>query len=104
VDIAGSEKEYVISAELPGVDEKDIHVELRGDSLILSAEKRQEAKSEGKGFYRIERSYGSFQRVLAVPDDADTDAVKASYKKGVLTVTLPRKASIAPVSRRIAIE
>jgi HSP20 family protein len=98
VDIAGSEREYTVTAEIPGVDEKDIVVELKGDSLIIRAEKRQEERTEDKGYYRVERSYGSYQRILAVPKDVDTDAVRAKYDSGVLTVTLPRKA-IAPEPR-----
>jgi HSP20 family protein len=104
VDITGSEKEYVVSAELPGVDEKDIHVELKGDALIIRAEKRQEEKSEDKGYYRVERRFGSFQRVLAVPKDADTGNIKAACKNGVVTITMPRQAPAEPAARRIAIE
>lgn len=105
VDISGSDKEYVISAELPGVEEKDISLELKGDALVIKAEKQREEKTEGKGYYRVERSYGSFQRVLAVPEDADSDGIKASYKKGVLTVTLPRKQMVeSATTKKIAIE
>ena len=67
-------------------EEKNTSVELKGDALTLRAEKRQEEKPVDKGWYRVERSYGSFQRVLVVPEDADPDGVKARYKKGVLTV------------------
>jgi len=104
VDISGSEKEYVISAELPGVDEKDISLELKGDALIIKAEKQREKKTEDKGYYRVERRYGSFQRVLAVPEDADAEGIKANYKKGVLTVTLPRKKGVeSAATKKIAI-
>ncbi|NMC50793.1 MAG: Hsp20/alpha crystallin family protein [Desulfovibrio sp.] len=104
VDIAGSEKEYAITAELPGIDEKDIQVELKGDALIIRAEKRQEEKSEDKGYYRMERRYGSFQRVLAVPGDADVEGIKAGYKNGVLTITMPRKVSVEAAAKRVPIE
>ncbi len=104
VDIAGSEKEYTITAELPGVEEKEIQVELKGDALIIKAEKTQEEKTEDKGYYRMERRYGSFRRVLAVPGDADAEGVKAGYKNGVLTITMPRKAAVEPAAKRIAIE
>ena len=105
VDISGSEKEYIISAELPGVEEKDISLELKGDALIIKAEKQREEKTEDKGYYRVERSYGSFQRVLVVPEDADSDGIKANYKKGVLTVTLPRKKVVeSATTKKIAIE
>jgi HSP20 family protein len=105
MDIAGSEKEYTITAEIPGVDEKDIVIDLKGDTLIIKAEKRQEERTEDKGYYRVERSYGSYQRVLAVPKDVDTDAVKARYNSGVLTITLPRKSiALEPQGKRITIE
>ncbi|QLA17745.1 Hsp20/alpha crystallin family protein [Desulfolutivibrio sulfoxidireducens] len=104
VDITGSEKEYTISAELPGIEEKDIQVELKGDALVIKAEKTQEEKTEDKGYYRMERRYGSFRRVLAVPGDADVEGVKAGYKNGVLTITMPRKASVEAETKRIAIE
>lgn len=104
VDIAGSDKEYSITAELPGIEEKDITLELQGDALVIKAEKRQETKKEDKGYYRVERSYGSFQRVLAVPEDADTEQIKAKYDKGVLHVTLPRKETVESSAKRIAIE
>ncbi|MDQ7831439.1 MAG: Hsp20/alpha crystallin family protein [Desulfovibrionaceae bacterium] len=104
VDITGSEKEYTVSAELPGIDEKDIHIELKGECLIIRAEKRQEEKSEDKGYYRVERRFGAFQRVLSVPQDADTDNIKATCKNGVVTITMPRTAAKEPSARRIAIE
>ena len=104
VDISGSESEYNISAELPGVDEKDIQVELKDNSLIIRAEKHQEDKSEGKGYYRVERNYGSFQRVLAVPEDSDVDGIKATCKNGVVTISIPRKAIPQSSAKKIPIE
>lgn len=104
VDIGGSEKEYTITAELPGINEKDISIELKGDALIISGEKKQEEKTEEKGYYRVERSYGSFQRMLNVPDDADTENIKAKYKNGVITIVLPRTKNIESETRKIAIE
>lgn len=103
VDVGGSDKEYTISVELPGIDEKDISVELNGDALVIKGEKKQEEKTEEKGFYRVERSYGSFQRVLNVPDDANVDGIKATYANGVLRLVLPRKEQSEPQTRKIAI-
>lgn len=103
VDVAGSDTEYTITAELPGLEEKDVTVEIKGDSLVIRGEKRKEEKTEGKDYYRVERSYGSFQRVLNIPEDADVDGIKAKYRNGVITVTLPRKAQTALESRRIAL-
>lgn len=92
LDLGASDKEYTITVEVPGVDEKDVKLEIVNDTLTISGEKKQEKEEKEKNYYRMERSYGSFQRVLSLPEDVDQDGVKATFKKGVLTVTLPRKA------------
>lgn len=92
VDIGATDKEYSITVEVPGVDEKDVKVEIAGNTLTIRGEKKQEKEEKDKNYYRIERSYGSFQRVLSLPDDADQEGVKASFKKGVLKITMPRQA------------
>lgn len=92
LDLSASDKEYTITVEIPGVDEKDVKLEIVNDTLTIRGEKKQEKEEKEKNYYRMERSYGSFQRVLSLPEDADQDGVKATFKKGVLTVTLPRKA------------
>ncbi len=104
LDIAGGDEHYLVTVELPGVDEKDVHLELRGDCLIIKGEKKNEHEEKGKDYYRMERSYGSFQRVLSLPEDVDSSGIKAAHKAGVLTVTLPRKAAALPAGRSIAIE
>lgn len=104
VDIAVSEKEYTVTAEIPGVEEKDVKLELRENALIITGEKKHESEKKEKDFHRIERSYGSFKRVLNLPVDADADKVDASFKNGVLTVTLPRKAQEQPKGRSIEIK
>jgi HSP20 family protein len=93
IDIEATDKEYRITAELPGVDEKDISVELSHDgTLTLRGEKKQEREDKGRDFYRVERSYGAFQRVLALPEDASHDGINATFKNGVLVISAPRKA------------
>ncbi|WP_432735990.1 Hsp20/alpha crystallin family protein [Maridesulfovibrio sp. FT414] len=104
VDIYGSDKEYVIKADLPGIDEKDLSVEVKDDILILSAEKKHEEKTEEKGYYRVERSYGSFRRILNVPKDADKEKISAKLNKGVLCITIPRTPSVESRSKKVAIE
>lgn len=104
VDIAATEAQYTISVELPGMKEKDINVELSGDTLTISAKKEQEAKEEGKTFYRMERSCGSFQRVLHLPDDADNAGLKASYDQGVLTINVPRIKKPETETKKIKIQ
>lgn len=92
VDIAASDSEYSIAVEVAGVDEKDVNLELVNNSLIIKGEKKQEKERNEKGYYRVERSYGTFQRVLSLPEDADQENISAKFNNGVLTITLPRKA------------
>jgi len=107
VDISGTDREYIISAELPGIEEKDIELEVLGDVLSIKAQREHESKTENrdekKGYYRIERHYGTFQRILHLPEDADTEAVKANYKNGVLHVSVARKAPLKNEARKISI-
>ncbi|CAM4212921.1 Hsp20/alpha crystallin family protein [Vreelandella rituensis] len=104
VDIAERDKEYVISVEVPGVEEKDIKLNLEDDQLIIEGEKRQEEKSEEGRYQRIERSYGSFRRMLNLPADARKEEIQASFNNGVLTVTIPRDAEAAPKRQEIPIK
>jgi HSP20 family protein len=92
LDLSVTDKEYAINVEIPGVDEKDVKLELANDTLTIRGEKKQEQEEKDKNYYRMERSYGSFQRVLSLPDDADQDSIKAKFKNGVLKVTMHRKA------------
>ena len=107
VDIAGTDKEYLISAELPGIEEKDIELEAHGDVLHIKAKREHESKDahkdEKRGYYRIERHYGTFQRVLRLPEDADADNVTANYKNGVLHIIVARKAPLKNEARKITI-
>ena len=91
VDINASDKEYSISVEVPGIEQDDITLEISGDTLCVRGEKRQVKEDKEKNYYRMERSYGAFQRLLSLPEDADRDNVAANFKNGVLTVTIARK-------------
>lgn len=91
VDINASDGEYSITIEIPGIKQEDINLEISNNTLTVSGEKNQEKEDQGKDYYRMERSYGTFQRVLSLPDDVDQDRIKASFDNGVLTVTTPRK-------------
>lgn len=91
VDIGATEKDYSITIEVPGVDEKDVKIEIANNTMTIRGEKKQEKEEKDKNYYRVERSYGSFQRVLSLPEDADQEDVKATFNKGVLTVKMPRK-------------
>lgn len=103
LDVAASEKEYTITVELPGVDERDVQLELSDDTLVIKGEKKSGKEEKDKNYYRMERSYGSFQRVLSLPEDAEQQGIGASHKEGILTITIPRKAKAAAKSQRIPI-
>uniref|UniRef100_A0A7C4L384 Hsp20/alpha crystallin family protein n=1 Tax=Bellilinea caldifistulae TaxID=360411 RepID=A0A7C4L384_9CHLR len=90
VDVKETDKKVIVTAELPGLDEKDIEISISGDALILRGEKRQEEEEKGEDYYRMERRYGSFQRVIPLPCEVQVDKAEASYRKGVLTVELPK--------------
>lgn len=94
VDISETENGYEIRAELPGVSEEDVNVSVTDNVLTVKGEKRQEVETEGKDYHRVERRYGSFQRSFTLPRHIETDAIKAGFKDGVLTLGIP-KAEVA---------
>jgi HSP20 family protein len=104
LDVAAGEKEYTITVELPGVEEKDVQLELTEDTLVIKGEKKQEKEEKERNYYRMERSYGSFQRVLSLPEDAESESISASYKNGILKISIPRKAAVRKESRQITIQ
>ncbi|MCC7498610.1 MAG: Hsp20/alpha crystallin family protein [Bryobacterales bacterium] len=97
-----TENELVVKADLPDVDQKDIDINVENGTLALKGERRFEKKTDNQGYHRIERSYGSFVRYFGLPDSVDTEKVRAEYKNGVLTVTLPKKEAAKP--RAIKVE
>lgn len=96
VDITEEEGAFKVSAEVPGMAEKEIRVSLSGDTLTIKGEKRQEREEKGKNRYLSERSYGEFQRAFSLPADVDREKIEAAFANGVLTVTLPKTAKAAP--------
>ncbi|GIV79298.1 Hsp20/alpha crystallin family protein [Litorilinea aerophila] len=90
VDVSETDKEIRVSAELPGMEPDDIEVTVSGNLLTISGEKRAEHEEQGEQYYRMERTYGSFQRTIPLPYEVDADKVNARYKNGVLTITLPK--------------
>jgi HSP20 family protein len=102
VEVAERGGKLVIRADLPGLTRNDVKVEVRDDRLCIQGERRQERESKGKGFFRSERSYGSFYREVPIPEGANVEEAKASFRNGVLEVTLP--APPAPKGRRVPIE
>ncbi|MGH2668602.1 MAG: Hsp20/alpha crystallin family protein [bacterium] len=96
--------ELVIRAELPGLSKDDIKIEVHDEELTIQGERRQEHKEERGGFYRSERSYGSFYRTIPLPEGARAEAAKASFRDGVLEVVIPAPHREASRGRRIAIQ
>ena len=90
VNMTEDEKSIQVSAELPGLDEKDLEISLSKDSLTIKGEKKEENEHKDKEAYYLERSFGTFTRVLPIPKDVNTEKAEASFKKGVLTITLPK--------------
>jgi len=103
VDFSETEDEICIAAELPGLDEKDIEVALEEGVLTIQGERRDERESEEKGYKRLETYRGRFHRAIGLASEVDEEAVKAVYKAGVLTVTLPKRAPAEPSVRSIPI-
>jgi HSP20 family protein len=101
MDLVETDEHFVLRADLPGVDENDVKVELEDSVLSISGERRHEQEVKKGGYYRIERATGSFARTLTLPDGIDADAVQASFDKGVLEVRIPKPAERKP--RRVAI-
>ncbi len=97
VDIYETENELVLKADIPDVDAKNVGIQLENGTLTLKGERRFEEQKNGhKGFHRIERSYGSFMRAFSLPETVDGEKVKADYKNGVLTITVPKKEVAKP--------
>ncbi len=92
VDISEDDKEYLIKAELPEIDKKDVKVTVQDGVLTIQGERKQEKEEKGKRFHRLERSYGAFLRSFSLPEDAAEDNIKAEFKDGMLYVHLPKSA------------
>ncbi len=104
VDIFETDNELVLKADLPDVDLKDIDVRVENQTLSISGQRNFEKEESGKGYHRIERSFGSFARSFAVPNSFDTDKIGAEYKNGVLTVTLPKKEAAKPRQLKVEVK
>jgi HSP20 family protein len=103
IDVHETETEFVIEAELPGMDEKDISVTLNNGISTLKGEKKFEREEKQDDYHLMERSYGSFQRSFQVADAVDVDKVKASFDKGVLEITMAKRPEAMKVEKRIPI-
>jgi HSP20 family protein len=102
VDIKEENDKFVLQADIPGVKPEDIDVSMENGVLTVKGEKKTEAKTENKGYKRIERTYGSFYRRFSLPDTANADAISAKSKHGVLEIVIPKREAVKP--KKISIE
>ncbi len=104
VDITETDKAYEITAELPGLDEKNVEVKLANGGLTIKGEKQEEKEEKEKDYYLRERHFGSFERYFRVPEGVDTSKVEATFNKGVLTVTLPKSQEAQKAEKKIEVK
>jgi HSP20 family protein len=103
VDVSETDKEIEVTAELPGMDEKDIDVSLAEGVLTIRGEKKSEVEKKEKDYYLQERTFGSVERVVPLPDAVDLDSANATFKNGVLTVKLAKRPEAMAATKRIAV-
>lgn len=103
VDIAESENELTLTADIPGVKMEEIDIKIEDGTLTLSGKREFEKQQDQGGYHRIERSYGSFQRAFSLPDTVEVDKVSAQFDSGVLKITLPKKEAAKPKSVKISV-
>jgi HSP20 family protein len=101
VDLVEAEDHFLLKADLPGLSDEDVSIEVQDGTLTISGERRAEHESHERGWYRIERSFGSFSRSLTLPDGVDADAISARFENGVLEVSIPKPEERKP--RRVEI-
>jgi HSP20 family protein len=103
IDVSESEGELKIDVDLPGVEEKDVDVAISDNVLTIKGEKKAEREEKKKDFHLVERSYGSFSRSLTLPFAVDPDQAKATFKNGVLSISLPKPPEVQAKAKKIAI-
>jgi HSP20 family protein len=104
VDISEDKENMIIKSEMPGMSKDDVKISIQDNVLTLKGEKKQEKEEKDKNYHRIERNYGSFCRSFQLPTSVKSDKVKASYKDGVLSVTLPKTEDVKPKEIPISID
>ncbi|MBL9096821.1 MAG: Hsp20/alpha crystallin family protein [Alphaproteobacteria bacterium] len=103
IDVAETDSAIEVTAELPGIDEKDVDVVLRDDVLTIKGEKKSEREEKKKDYHLVERSYGSFQRSIRLPFEADGETVKASFVKGVLKISVAKPTEVKEKTVKIPV-
>ena len=104
VDVAETDEEIVVTAELPGVKQEEVDISIADSVLTLKGEKKEEKEVKEKNYHRIERSYGSFQRSISLPTGVEASKAKATYKDGILRVTVPKVEEAKPKQIKIDVE
>ena len=104
IDVTETDKAYEITAELPGMDEKNVEVKVADDILTIKGEKQEGKEEKTKDYHLSERSFGSFQRAFQVPSGVDTDKIDAKFSKGVFTVTLPKSTEAQKAEKKITVK
>ena len=104
MDIAETEKAYELTADLPGMQDKDVDVSVSDDVLTITGERSYERESDGRNVHLSERGFGTFKRSFSLPDEVDQDHIQARLKSGVLEIHLPKTEEVAPASRQIKVK
>ncbi len=104
IDVREDDENFTVRVEIPGIDEKDVEVQVTEDAVIIKGEKKEEQEDKGKDYCCMERTYGSFHRTIRLPSTVNREAVDASFKNGVLTVTLPKIGEPETKAKKIPIK
>lgn len=104
MDVTETPEQFIIEAEVPGIQKENLKLSIKKDELIIEGEKKEEDKKEGESFLRIERSYGSFRRSIRLPSEIDQSKVKAKYENGVLKISLPKTEKEKPKEIEVKVE
>ncbi len=96
MDLVETDEDLVVRADLPGISEDDVEIEIKDNVLTVSGERKAEHEQKGEGYHRVERSFGRFARSLSLPRGVDADAVKAGFDEGVLEIRIPKPAEAKP--------
>lgn len=104
VDLIDTDKELKLTAEIPGIEEKDISLSVENGRLYLSGEKKKTSEEKEDGRHYVERVYGKFERVMTLPENIDEDSIEAVFKNGVLEVRIPKNAPVLPAAKKIEVK
>ena len=103
IDLSATDDAVLVTAEMPGLEEKDFELNLTEGLLTLKGEKRDEQEERREGYQRVETRRGAFQRAFRLPWEVDPETVKAAYKNGILTITVPKPAEVEPQGRSVPV-